>query len=86
MNTQSIHSIRAVKSHDTNTMLTYKAKYLPNRNFEITIERYEGNTMTEAKSAQISADSEIVDALLKKMCLGSLEPCHLTDVLEDMED
>ncbi|MBQ4136577.1 MAG: hypothetical protein IJD67_00565 [Clostridia bacterium] len=84
MKTQSIHSIRAVKNLNNDTILIYRATYLSERDFEIAIERYMGDNMTEASSAQLCADASSIENLLKNMCLGSLEPCHLKDVLEDM--
>lgn len=86
MNTQRIHSIHAIKNLDSDIILIYKAQYCTDNGFEITIERYQGEYLTDTSNAQIRADEDRIERLLKNMCKGALEPCHLKDVLEDMKE
>ncbi|MBQ7821502.1 MAG: hypothetical protein IJ391_04390 [Clostridia bacterium] len=84
---KSTYNIRAIKNVDTDTVLIYRALHCGNKSYEISIERYRGNTLIEASSAEACVNNTCtLDKLLLDMCIGTLEPCHLKNVIDDMEE
>lgn len=83
--TKAQNIARAVKNPNDNTVFIYRAALTENGNYSISIERYSCGRLQNAAGVDTRiTDTEIADRLILEMCMGQLEPCHLKDVIEDM--
>lgn len=83
---KTLSSIRAIKNVNDNTVFIYRAVRCPFDEYEISIERYNENDLCEISTVTAHFDSQCeLDKLLLDMCKGRLEPCHLKNIIDDLE-
>ncbi len=85
--TQKTNTICAVKNVTDEAIIIYRAKLLNSGTYEISAERYFDDNLIEASCVDSSIpDFDTIEKLLINMCKGTLEPCHLKDIIADLKN
>ena len=80
------NTVRAIKNTNGSAILIYRADLTETHKYSICIEQYSGGRLQCAESVDTNiTNTESADRLLLEMCMGQLEPCHLKDVIADMD-